>query len=158
MESQLKPMTPLTAYLDFPATCCCMASFACCNVNSLVLNGPLGSSSLKGKPLACPRCPVFTVLPGWRHFQHPYSPLYYMLLHTRHLAGRSQVHARSTALQKNLPLEGDSNSTPDSSFFRAFICGLRNVHIAGFFSPNHRPANNMFSFPIRFPYSSSKTI
>ena len=155
MESQLKPLTPLTTYLDFPAICWCMASSACFNVNSLVLGGPLGSYSLKGKPLACPRGPVFTVLPGWRHFQHPYSPLYCMLLHTRYRAGRSQVHVKSKALQTNFPLEGDSNSTPDSSSFRALICGLRNVHIAGFFSPSHKPANNIFSRAIRFPYSSS---
>ena len=119
MENQLKPLTPLTTYLDFPAICCFRASFACCNVNSSVLRGPWGSSSLKGKALACPHCPVFTVLPGRRHFQHPYSPLYCMLLHTRHRAGRSQVHARSTALQQNFPLEGDSNSTPDSRFFHS---------------------------------------
>ena len=150
MESQLKPLTPLIAYLGFPAICSCIASLACSNVISFVLSGPLGSAWLKGKALTCPFGPVFTVWPAWRHFQHPYSPLYCMLLQTRQRAGRSHVQARSTALQINFPLEGDSNSTPDSRSLRAFMCGFRNVHIAGFFSPNQRPANSIFSLDSRF--------
>lgn len=38
----------------------------------------------------------------------------------------------------------------NSSSLRAFMYGFRNVYMAGFFSPNQRPAHSIFSLDNRF--------
>ena len=84
-----------------------------------------------------------------------YSPLNCRLLHTKHLAGRSQLPARRTVLHKNWPLSEDSTVIPLSINKSSSYKGFRKVAIAGFLSPNQSPAKIMFSFAILFSYSSS---